>query len=44
LLLLKPAEALDAVVVVAPAPTVNVWVLSLLMARFVVPLYAAVIV
>jgi hypothetical protein len=44
LLALNTAEAFAPVVVVAPAPTVNVCVLSLLAVRFAVPLYAAVIV
>ena len=44
LLALNVAVALVPAVVVAPAPTVSVCVASLLVARFVVPLYAAVIV
>jgi hypothetical protein len=44
LLLLKTAEAFAPVVVVEPAPTVSVCVLSVLALRFPVPLYAAVIV
>jgi hypothetical protein len=44
LLVLNVAVAFAPVVVVAPVPTVRVCVLSLLVERLVVPLYAAVIV
>jgi hypothetical protein len=44
LLVLKLAEALDAVVVVVAAETVRMWVLSLLLPKPPAPLYAAVMV
>ena len=44
LLSLNVAVAFEAVVVVALLPTVSVWVVSVLVSKFDVPLYAALIV